>query len=961
MRLSRDFRTALVLVTVLCLAASGAAVAQQQTGDLYGKVVDEKGGLLPGVTLTLTGAGGVKLAESDADGTFRFIGLYPGQYALKAELSGFSSVEQTGIGVRLGGKSQVELTLSSEVKETIVVTAEKPLLNTRELNSGVSLAAKDLEQVPTARDPWSLLSQAPGVQVDRVNVGGNESGQQSNFLVGGATASDNTFSVDGMILTDMAAVGGSATYFDFGAYEEVQVTTASTDVGIQTAGVTINQITKRGTNTWRGDARYLQTEGNWQALPEEANGNKIDGIKEYGGNIGGPLVQDHLWIWGSYGFNDIGNIVGVTGQLDRTKIKDNNAKLNFQWGSNSGTVHYWKNDKLKFGRGAGFDRSPETTWDQTTPSEKWKFEDTQLFGSNFLLTALHSHDPGAFTLHPKGGNNADVFLDENGVWQGSFFIFDQTGIIDQSKVDGTAFFHTGTWDNELKFGGSYRTQDNDSISTLPHGRAVLSCQGYGCDAGPDGDIALVEWIRHNVAVKTKYQAAWIQDTLTQDRWTFTGGVRYDKQNAHNKAVHDPGSPEAPNGLLPVIDFKGDNANGLDWKSLVPRLGVTYAAGQDRRTLLRGTYSQYAAQLGQWVANYVSPTAPYSYVYYYFTDANHNHKFDPSESGSLSYYYVANVNLADPTKSANRLQKGLDPYKTQEATFSVQHAFANNFNVSANLTFRRTSDLLEQRPLVTDETGTVRPATSADYVFRDNLSRVLPNGAVATVARYQLRDGVSATGGNELANGDRQIDYTGINIGFQKPLANRWSMRGNVNYGNNKLKIGSGFKNQDDPTNRITLGTGFYGDTSDIFVETSYGSHSLVLLNSRWSFNVNGLYQIAPDKPWGFNVAANISGREGYPFVPSTTRNVRGLQLTSRLDAFRFSNVYTVDARLEKDVKIGDMGLTFSIDGFNLLNASPVLQRNPLAPSDAADLSTSYPVVERLSPRVFRWGVALHFR
>ena len=162
--------------------------------------------------------------------------------------------------------------------------------------------------MPTARDPWSLLSQAPGVLVDRVNVGGNESGQQSNFIGVGSGGRDNTFAVDGVILTDMNAVGGSATYFDFGAFEEVQFTVSSADVTVQTSGVTINQVTKRGTNEWRGNARYLDTDGSLQAKPKLEDGNKIDKVEEYGADIGGPLIKDHLWIWGAYGVSNIRNI-----------------------------------------------------------------------------------------------------------------------------------------------------------------------------------------------------------------------------------------------------------------------------------------------------------------------------------------------------------------------------------------------------------------------------------------------------------------------------------------------------------------------------------------------------------------------------------------------------------------------------------------------------------------------------
>src|SRR6185295_10700591 len=170
------------------------------------------------------------------------------------------------------------------------------ILDERKLNTGANITAEALDKVPTARDPWSLLSQAPGVLVDRINLGGNESGQQSNFLGTGSTGRDNVFSVDGVVLTDMNAVGASATYFDFGAFEEVQFTTSSADVTVATAGVTINQVTKRGSNDWRAQVRYLRTDGDWQSNPKLPDGARIDSVEEQGEDIGGPVLKDHLWI-----------------------------------------------------------------------------------------------------------------------------------------------------------------------------------------------------------------------------------------------------------------------------------------------------------------------------------------------------------------------------------------------------------------------------------------------------------------------------------------------------------------------------------------------------------------------------------------------------------------------------------------------------------------------------------------
>jgi len=943
-------------VAALMTCGVSTALAQLQTGDLYGTTHDEKGDPLPGVTITLTGVGAPRVQISDAEGEFRYLGLYPGTYSIRGELQGFSTVERNDVAVRIGSKVQLELQLSSAIEETITISSTEPLLNPREQNQGPALSQQELDRVPTARDPWSLLRLAPGVVADRVNVGGNESGQQSDFQAPGATTLDNTFAVDGVVLTDMAAVGASATYFDFGAYEEVQLTTSSIDVSIQTQGVTVNQVTKRGTNVWKGDGRYLRTEGSWQSEPKEADGNKIDSVEEYGANFGGPLMKDHLWGWISYGESDIGNIA-QGGQLDRTQLEDFNSKLNFQAGNNSGVLHYWTNDKLKNGRNAGPLFEPAATWDQTTPSDIYKLEDTQLFGSNFYATALYSYDDGAFTLKPKGGLDADMYIDENGVVHGSYFDFDQTGIITQYRADASAFFNTGAWSHELKFGGSYREQENDSVSVLPRGRFVWACEDYGCDYLGD-DIELAIWIRHNVAVTSKYKAGWVQDTLSSGRWTITAGLRVDRQTAVNDPLRDPGVPEAPDGLLPPIDFPGNNGDDLNWDSIVPRIGVTYALGEERRSLLRATFSQYAAQLGQYVATRVGPTSPYSYVYYYFEDANRNLVLDPNEMGSLAYYYAYAVNLADPgsISSSNRNDPDLKPYKTTEASLQFQHALENGLNLSASVLYRKTKDLLEYRDLIFDENDVERAAQASDYELVDVREVTMPDGSVVEVPEYDLKENLSRTGGQLLTNGDRELEYLGVTFGFHKPMANRWAVRGNLTWSDSQLNVGSGFIAFDDPTN-VIFTIGGYGDDSDIFLQqSSYRAKRGIVLNAKWAFNLSGQYQVAPDKPWGFNTALNISGRQGYPSPPYVGSNSFQLQLTPSVDVNRNSNLITVDARIDKDFQVGDWTLTASLDAFNLLNNQVVLQRNRNFSNDPDPF-----VLERLSPRVFRWGVTVHFR
>jgi hypothetical protein len=948
---------------VLLLATAGPSVAQLQTGDLYGSVKSSDGGALPGVTVTLEGVGSPKVQVTDGDGQFRFLSLYPGVYALKAELEGFSTVEYPDINIKVGGKASIEVTLSASIHDTITVTGESPLLDERQINRGTNVQAAALDKVPTARDPWSLLSLAPGVLVDRFNLGGNESGQQSDFVGLGSIGRDNVFAVDGVILTDMNAVGASATYFDFGAFEEVQLTVASSDVTVATAGVTVNQVTKRGTNEWRGQARYLKTDGGLQSTPpnvgDQGPGNKIDSVAEYGADIGGPVMKDHLWIWASDGRSDIRNIV-IGGQLDKTKLKDFNSKLNFQIGAHdSGVLHYWTNDKLKFGRGAGPDRAPAATHDQTTPQSIYKVEDTIIASPDLYFTGLWSRDDGKFTLAPEGGLDANVYVDANGVKQGSDYDFTQDATIDQWRLDSSYFFDIGGSHNELKYGGGHRDQENHSGTVWPRGVKVVSGESLGLDPGVDQAIFPRN---RTVAMDSQYDTAWLQDTVTFDRWTINAGVRYDKQTLRNLPTSDVGNPLSPEGLVPPIKFPGNDAGGFKWSTVVPRLSATYALGEKHDTLLRGNFSQYAEQLGQLpLATRVNPVG-YAYAYFYFTDANHNLVLDPNEYGSLQFAYTYNIDPSNPAAlfSPNVNDKNLGPAITDEIALGLDHSFRADFATGLTLTYRNLHDIPETRFLVSDATGKVRLATRDDFVQTGTVQEQLPNGKMSSpVPIYDLRDDLTYTGGKLYTNGDREVHYLGATWSMTKRLANRWMAGGHFTIADWKWHIGKDFKKYDDPTDVVADELGF-SDGNDLFAEQSGGSKSNVLVGSRWSYNLNGLYQIAPDRPWGFNVGGSIDGREGYvspPFVrKGGTVGRRNVQLTDKLEDFRNPNVMVVNAHADKDFLFGDTRLTLAVDGFNLTNEDYVLQRERNATSGRA-----YQVNEILSPRVFRIGLTLRYR
>src|SRR5437773_1302524 len=284
-----------VLAAALCVSLLAvSAYAQYQSGNVYGKAQAKDGSVLPGVTVTLTGVGAPQTAVTDAQGNFRFLNLSPGLYAIKGELSGYGSATRAGVGVRVAQNADVTLTLNPSVSESITVTAEAPLLDIRKAGTATNVPKVELEKIPTSRDPWTVLQSVPSVMVDRINVGGTQSGQQSNYIAKGALGRDNSWNVDGVNITDMGATGSSPTYYDFDSFEEMQVTTGGSDPRIQTPGVQLNLVTKRGTNDFKGTGRYFYTPGSMQAaasVPNEANfyldkTNRINFVRDYGGEIG---------------------------------------------------------------------------------------------------------------------------------------------------------------------------------------------------------------------------------------------------------------------------------------------------------------------------------------------------------------------------------------------------------------------------------------------------------------------------------------------------------------------------------------------------------------------------------------------------------------------------------------------------------------------------------------------------
>ncbi|MEM6453753.1 MAG: hypothetical protein AAF772_01530, partial [Acidobacteriota bacterium] len=664
-----------------------------------------------------------------------------------------------------------------------------------------------------------------------------------------------------------------------------------------------------------------------------------------------------LWIWGTYGVQEI-DLLTLDDVSDFTELESYAAKLNAQLTpSNSAIAFYHYGDKVKIGRNAGPTRPQPTTWNQTGPTDIYKLEDTHIFSSSFYLTGMASYVGGGFALAPQGGGIGDpsfpsVVRDPDGVWRNSFRALETVRPQDQYKLDGSYFFNTGGASHELRFGVSYREAQVDSFSAWPGPQLVgLADIAFG----PDQYLGFSRTDR-NVSDTVEYTSLYVQDTLSFGNLTANVGLRYDQQEGTNNAKSIPAAP-VNQGLLTGGSFAGGDP-GFEWASIEPRLGLTYALGEERKTLLRASYSRFADQLASGV---VSTTNPTNYQYGYFTwyDSNRDLQLTTDEVGPFFDFNGA-VDPNRPGQLINLAQvdPDLDAPITEELILSVEHALLPEFVIGGSVTVRNYSDILNTERLVT-ENGATRRHVRSDYVLGEVVSDTLPNGQLGTGDLYVLRPGVTFNNETILTNSGREQDYLGISLTFNKRLANRWLLRGHVTWSDWEWDIPD--SEIEDPTSTLPGGN-IDGGAVLIGSGTGSGAKGDVFINSNWAFDVSGLYQIAPDRPWGFNVAANINGREGYPNPYAFNRNpgdgigTRAVLLVDDVERFRNDDLIIFNARIEKELTFNDLGVTLSLDAFNLTNESTVLQRETTLSFGSGDF-----VREITSPRIFRFGARFSFR
>jgi hypothetical protein len=980
--MSKGFGWSLVLV----LGLVPAVWAQSSGGNVYGTVVDQSGAALPGATVTIASSelGGTRSTVTGSVGEFRFLNLDHATYKLTVTVQGFATVTRdvivnTGVNVELNFNMKV-----AGLQEMIAVTAETPVVDVKKVGTSTTLTKDELSEVPQGRDPWAILKNVPGVLVDRVSIAGSEAGQQSLFVAKGAQQNDTMWNLDGIAITDTTSFGASSAYFDFDAFDEINVTTGGGDLKVASGGIGLNFVTKRGTNAFHGNVHLFGTNHKFGESSNTPSGipssSLLDGradsirqIADYGGDLGGPIIKDKLWFWGSYGKQDIRLYRFISQTNDRTLIKSINGKINWQADSNTMVSLFYFNggEKSKYNRDPGQAGSEAASffWNQGTFFATqdcgvpcgihglWKAEVNHTFGPNLFVNAKYAFYNWGYGFDPVGGSGQDASVDHvadtaKGSWVKTRFLKPWH----TANLDGSYFFSGLNGRHEMKFGFGYKHWPNSSSISFS-GNGIVA---YHNNDDPNDPTSRVAWVTRPFVATFKGDnlSGYLGDTYTSGRLTLNAGVRWDQQKASNGASVAPGNPLFPD-LLPTLKFDG-NVPGIKWNDFSPRVGLTLALDDSRKTVARASYAHYAGQLASPDATFNSPI-PYGYTYlaYKWVDRNGDGFAQKDEIlTNQGVLYAGNVDPANTTSlvALNKLDPNYHANHDDEIIVGLEREVIPNFSVGVAYTWRKGRDYADWTPRI-DANGNL--LTPADFSANAPVSS---NGyTVQTYSPNPARIGNNARVLTNRPNFNQT--YNGIELTALKRLSNKWMLRAAFSYNDWKEHLtGPGAFQNPTPQDVENFG-GLNSPIGNgplieggIVANKSYGAKTNTFFNSKWQVTASGLYQL----PAGFEVGASLLGRQGNPkaLVLPTSAGADGSPrvVVGPLDLQRYASVWDLDLRLADTIKLGGSA-TFGItlDLFNALNADMILQVNRRANSGAFQQP-----LEVINPRVLRFGFRLAF-
>src|SRR6266540_2553200 len=303
----RQFRNAVVSALVVLL---GTSVWAQGTAQIGGRVADESGAVLPGVTVTVTqtDTGFTRTVVTDETGSYVMPNLPTGPYRLEVTLAGFRTYTQTGIVLQVSGTPTINVTLQlGQLAETVSVEAATPLVDVKSAGISDVVENERIVELPLQGRNVTDLIVLAGAAVQTGTADSRSMQGGVNISVGGGLSFGVAYQLDGAMHNNPQNNANLPLPFP-DALQEFSVATSglSAQNGMH-SGASVNAVTKSGTNNFHGNAFEFLRDHRFNARNPFAaigpDGRRLDdGLKrnQFGGTLGGPIARDRMFFFGAY-------------------------------------------------------------------------------------------------------------------------------------------------------------------------------------------------------------------------------------------------------------------------------------------------------------------------------------------------------------------------------------------------------------------------------------------------------------------------------------------------------------------------------------------------------------------------------------------------------------------------------------------------------------------------------------
>jgi hypothetical protein len=867
---------------IACVACVPLAAAQTQTGTVEGKVLDQQGAVLPGVNVTLTGPRGTQTTVTDAQGMFRFVGLEPATYALKAELTGFLSESQPDIVVGLGKTVSAEFSLKvGGVTESVEVTAASTV-DVKSSATHTNISNEMLQLTPIySSTSTGLLNYAPGI---------------NNSSAYGAQASyGNALLMDGVDTRDPQ--GGSAwTFFNQNLIQEIQVggLGAPAEYGGFT-GAIINTVTKSGGNAFTGlfSLRYTNdslassnlSQSVLTANPSLGESAVTNKLMDYTVQMGGPLKRDKAFFFAS-----IQRYEATTDPTGPIAFSQDisprfNTKFTLQPSTNDTIVLGMQYDNYNVQGRQGFPGSQATdqqTVTEDAPEWVWNAQWRKVIGAKTFLEAKFTGYTGYYYLDPVDPSpfTYDGLTGEYTGGGGGLEYEDRSR--NQAQVAVTRYAEA-FGRHALKFGAEIE-RSHVGTQYQPYGPAGFYIYAYGG----------VPYYRINYGYTfhgdNKRMSAYAQDQWSAGRLTMNLGLRLDRIRGNspdlNKDVYTP---------------------NLAWG---PRIGAAFDVTGRGGSVIRSFYGRYYE--GTATQFFISATP--GIQDYVQTPLNPNGTVaGPPEVVTPGFTYGMSDDISHPR--TDEFNVAWENQVTRTARLTVTGIWRNTGNFINNVI-----NGSQWRPVTLTNSLTNTTFTGYNWANRSTTDQ---NYFIRNVEDYQYVD----TSGNVIGTADPRRNYKAFMLLFDS------SFRRRIGYQLSYV-LAKSEGNIDNTGFGAWLGGVQWGSPNTALIN-SFGE----LTNSRrHEIKLNVEYNIPKVDVMLGGVYTAESGRPYTPFQRYSTAQLN-LPSNSRKEILleprgseRNDFYNNIDLRAEKAFRVQQHRFGVFADIINLFNTATVTSRQGRVPN-----------------------------